>query len=108
MLDDETHYKVLRLLEANPSASQRDVAQELGVSLGKVNFCVKALVEKGLIKVANFKNCHNKAAYMYLLTPRGIELKSKLAVRFLRQKVREYEALQAEIRLLRREAGGQE
>lgn len=108
MLDDETHYKVLRLLEANPVASQRDVAQELGVSLGKVNFCVKALVEKGLIKVTNFKNSHNKAAYMYLLTPRGIELKSKLAVQFLRRKVREYEQLQAEISVLRREAGGRE
>ncbi|MGH8260230.1 MAG: MarR family EPS-associated transcriptional regulator [Steroidobacteraceae bacterium] len=108
MFDEETHFKVLRLLEANPAMSQRDVAQALDVSLGKINFCVKALVRKGLLKVSNFKNSHNKAAYMYLLTPRGIELKGRLALRFLHSKTLEYEALQAEILLLRREAGEQE
>ncbi len=106
MLNEETHYRVLRLLEANPGMSQRDVARALGVSLGKINFCVKALVFKGWVKVANFKNSHNKAAYMYLLTPRGIEQKGKLALRFLRLKEREYAALKAEIRQLRHEAQG--
>jgi EPS-associated MarR family transcriptional regulator len=103
-LDDETWYKVLRLLDANPELSQRDVARKLGVSLGKVNYCVRALVQKGWIKVANFRNSHNKAAYMYLLTPCGVEHKGRLTLRFLHRKVREYEALRAEIRQLREEA----
>lgn len=106
MLDDETRYQVLRLLDANPEMSQRDVARELGVSLGKVNYCVRALVQKGWIKVSNFTNSHNKAAYMYLLTPRGIEQKGRLTLQFLQIKVQEYEALRAEIRRLRQEAGG--
>jgi EPS-associated MarR family transcriptional regulator len=103
MLTDETHYKLMRLLEANPEMSQRDVARELGVSLGKVNYCLRALVRKGWIKATNFKNSHNKAAYMYLLTPRGLERKASLTLRFLRTKVREYEALRTEIEQMRRE-----
>jgi EPS-associated MarR family transcriptional regulator len=106
MFDDETRYRVLRLLDANPEMSQRDVARELSVSLGKVNYCVRALVQKGWIKVSNFTNSHNKAAYMYLLTPRGIEQKSRLTVQFLHMKVQEYAALRAEIRQLRQEAQG--
>jgi len=102
---NETHYLVLQLLDANPAMSQREVARELGVSLGKVNYCVRALVGKGWVKVGNFKNSNNKAAYMYLLTPRGIEQKSKLTIEFLQRKVREYEALRMEIRRMRREAG---
>ena len=104
MFDDETRYQVLRLLDTNPEMSQRDVARELGVSLGKVNYCMKALVERGWIKVTNFRNSHNKAAYIYLLTPRGIEQKGRLTLRFLQLKVQEYESLRAEIRQLRREA----
>lgn len=100
---DETHYKVMRLLEANPRLSQRDVARELGVSLGKVNYCVRALARKGWIKVTNFKNSRNKSAYMYLLTPRGIRHKARLTVCFLRMKVREHEALRAEIEQINRE-----
>lgn len=103
LLDDETRYKVLRLLEANPEMSQRDVARALGVSLGKVNYCVKALLRQGWVKAANFKNSHNKAAYMYLLTPRGVEQKGRLTLQFLHRKVREYEQLKDEIRQLRRE-----
>lgn len=102
-LDDETRYKVLRLLEGNPEMSQRDVARALGVSLGKVNYCVNALLRKGWIKATNFKNSHNKAAYMYLLTPRGVEQKGRLTLEFLHRKVREYELLRDEIRQLRRE-----
>jgi EPS-associated MarR family transcriptional regulator len=101
----ETHYLVLQLLDANPAMSQREVARELGVSLGKVNYCVRALVGKGWVKVGNFKNSNNKAAYVYLLTPRGIEQKSKLTIQFLQRKVQEYEALRMEIRRMRREAG---
>lgn len=106
MLTDEMRYKLMRLIEVNPTMSQRDVARELGVSLGKVNYCLQALIGKGLIKVTNFKNSQNKAAYMYLLTPRGIEQKANFTVRFLRVKMQEYERLRAEIRQMRRESEG--
>jgi EPS-associated MarR family transcriptional regulator len=106
VLNEETHYKVLRLLEANPEMSQRDVARELGISLGKVNYCLQALMARGWVKAANFKNSNNKAAYIYMLTPRGIDQKARLAVRFLRIKVREYEKLREEIETIRREANG--
>jgi EPS-associated MarR family transcriptional regulator len=98
------HYELLRLLEADPGMSQRAVARELGISLGKVNYCLRALVQKGWIKAKRFRNSDNKAAYMYLLTPRGLEEKAELTVRFLRIKVQEYESLRAEIRQMRREA----
>jgi EPS-associated MarR family transcriptional regulator len=100
----ETQYKVMRLLEANPEMSQRDVARALGVSLGKANYCLRALVVKGCIKAANFRNSRNKVAYMYLLTPYGVREKTRLTVEFLQRKIREYEALRAEIREIRREA----
>lgn len=98
---DEVQYKVMRLLESDPRMSQRDVAHALGVSLGKVNYCLRALIGKGWIKAANFKNNKNKAAYMYLLTPRGVTQKGKLAVEFLHIKLREYEYLRAEIEQFR-------
>lgn len=100
---DERHYKLLRLLQANPHMSQRQLARELGISLGKVNYCLRALICKGWVKVANFKGSQNKAAYMYLLTPRGIEQKALLTVRFLKAKMREYELLSAEIDRMRAE-----
>jgi len=100
----EMHLQLLRLLEANPELSQRDLARALGISLGKVNYCLRAVVQKGWVKVSNFTNSQNKAAYMYLLTPRGIERKAGLTIRFLEAKMREYEALRAEIRQIRREA----
>lgn len=103
---DETKYQVLRLLESNPELSQREVARILGVSLGKVNYCVKALIQKGWVKISNFKNSRNKVGYMYLLTRAGIEEKSELTVQFLERKMREYEALQLEIQQLRKEANG--
>jgi EPS-associated MarR family transcriptional regulator len=99
MLTDEVRYKLLKLLEPNPELSQREVARALGISLGKVNYCLKALVEKGWIKAANFKK--NKAAYTYLLTPRGIEGNARFTGRFLKIKMREYEALRAEIEQIR-------
>lgn len=104
MLTEEVHYRLLRLLEPNPHLSQREVAKELGISLGKVNYCLRALVEKGWIKAANFKNSRNKAAYMYLLTPRGFEEKARVTARFLQRKVCEYETLRTEIEQLRHEA----
>ena len=93
----------MRLLEAHPEISQRDLARQLGVSLGRVNFCLQALIEKGLIKANNFKNSNNKKAYMYFLTRRGITEKARATTRFLTRKTSEYEALQREIEMLRRE-----
>jgi EPS-associated MarR family transcriptional regulator len=92
------------LLEAQPEISQRQLAKNLGVSLGKVNFCLKALIDIGLIKASNFRNSQNKLAYIYLLTPTGIEAKSSITLRFLKSKMQEYELLQAEISILMQEA----
>lgn len=105
MLTDEYRYKILRLLETNPEISQRELAQQLNISLGKVNFCLKALIEKGLLKAVNFRNNKNKLAYMYLLTPHGLEEKASTTVRFLKYKLQEHEMLQREIEELRREVG---
>lgn len=104
MLTDEYRYKILKLVADNPEISQRELAQQLDISLGKVNYCLRALIEKGLLKASNFRNSKNKLAYMYLLTPHGIEEKAAITMRFLKYKVQEYQALQAEIEELRREA----
>ncbi len=104
MLDETTHYSLLKTLEENPGLSQRDLAKKLGISLGKVNFCLKALVEKGSLKINNFRNSDNKLAYAYLLTPRGVEEKARITVRFLKYKVQEYERLRKEIEELQSEA----
>ena len=104
MLTDEYRYKILKILEANPEISQRDLARELDISLGRVNFCLKALIEKGLLKATNFRNSKNKMAYMYLLTPSGIEEKSAITAQFLKIKMQEYADLETEIDQLRREA----
>jgi EPS-associated MarR family transcriptional regulator len=106
MISDEMRFRLMRLLEANPQASQRDVARELGISLGKVNFCLRALVSKGLVKATRFKNSRNKAAYRYLLTANGLEAKANLTLKFLQLKLCEYERLRLEIEQIRREAGG--
>jgi EPS-associated MarR family transcriptional regulator len=103
MFIDEMPYKLMRLIDANPQMSQRDVARALGISLGKVNYSLRALVRRGWIKAANFKNSNNKAAYMYLLTPRGLEEKASLTIRFLAIKMHEYESLRVEIEQMRRE-----
>ena len=106
MLDDETRYRILRLLEADPQASQRRIADELEISLGRVNYCLHALMDKGLVKVNNFRNNANKRAYLYYLTPRGIEEKARVTMRFLKVKLQEYEALKIELEQLKREAAG--
>ena len=84
--------------------NQRDLSKVMGVSLGKTNYCIKALLNKGLIKMQNFRNNENKLAYVYLLTPAGVEEKARITVRFLKYKVQEYERLRIEIELLQREA----
>jgi len=104
MLDEATHYTLLKTLEENPGLSQRDLAKKLGVSLGKVNYCLNKLIEKGSLKINNFRNSQNKLAYAYLLTPQGIESRARMTVQFLKRKVREYERLHGEIEALRREA----
>ncbi len=101
MLSDEVRYKLLHLLAASPTLSQRQVARELGISLGRVNYCLKSLVRRGWIKATNFKNSNNKIAYMYVLTPRGMEQKARVTLRFLRRKTLEYELLRAEIERIR-------
>lgn len=104
MGSDETRYELIRLLEANPEMSQREVARALGISLGKANYCLRALTQKGLVKVRNFKNSRNRSSYKYLLTRRGIDEKARLTLRFLGLKMREYESLRVEIERLRKEA----
>lgn len=104
MLTDEYRYKLLQLLEANPQISQRELARALGISLGKVNYCLNALIEKGLVKARNFKNSRSKRAYAYYVTPRGFREKALVTVRFFRRKLAEYEVLRGEIEQLRREA----
>jgi EPS-associated MarR family transcriptional regulator len=101
----ETHLKVLRHLEDNPSVSQRELAAALGISLGKTNYCLKALISKGMVKAKNFKNSANKRAYLYILTPKGMETKARISVKFLHRKVEEYEALRIEIEQLKTELG---
>ena len=105
MLTDEYRYRILKILESNPGASQRDIARELGVSLGRVNFCLQALVEKGLVKANNFRNSTTRQTYLYLLTPKGLQEKAKVTVRFLKVKLDEYETLKQEVAQLQREAG---
>lgn len=103
---DEQHLRVLRLLEANPDMSQRELAEALGVSVGKTNYCIRALVDKGLLKMKNFRNSQNKVAYAYLLTPAGIKAKAELTRLFLAQRIEEYERLKEEITQLRDELNG--
>jgi len=102
-LNDENRYKLLKLLEENPELNQRQIAAAMGLSLGKVNFCLKALVERGLVKVGNFSRSPNKKAYAYLLTLKGIEEKAKVTFRFLEARRKEYESLRQEIDALQEE-----
>jgi EPS-associated MarR family transcriptional regulator len=95
---------LLRKLESSPESTQRELSLEMGVSLGKVNYCIKKLTEKGLIKLTNFKQNPNKMGYVYLLTPSGIEEKSRLTFSFLKRKIVEYEVLKKEINALKLES----
>jgi EPS-associated MarR family transcriptional regulator len=102
-IQEDTNYRVMRLLEENPDLTQRELAQKLGVSVGGLNYCLKALTEKGLVKMQNFANSKNKFGYVYVLTPRGIKERAKLTSEFLKRKMEEYEALKAEIETLKTE-----
>lgn len=104
-VEQDNHLKVLRLLAANPQMSQRELAEALGMSLGKANYCVKALLDKGLIKMERFSKSPNKLAYAYLLTPSGVAAKTGMTVRFLARKLVEFDSLTREIELLRTEVG---
>ena len=100
-------YKVLQAIAHNPNASQRELAKDLGVSLGSVNFCVKALVEKGFVKVDNFMKSDNKKSYSYYITPRGMAEKGEITAQFLKMKMAEYDLLKKEIALLQEEVAQQ-
>jgi EPS-associated MarR family transcriptional regulator len=100
-VEDEIHYKLLKVLEENPDVTQRELAARLGISLGKANYCLRALMGRGWVKMANFRRNPNKMGYVYLLTPRGIDEKARFAVRFLRHKLNEFDALKAEIERLK-------
>jgi EPS-associated MarR family transcriptional regulator len=103
VLSDENRYLLLKLLEENPKMSQRQIAAALGISLGKVNFCLRALIEIGSVKVANFKRSSDKKAYAYFLTAKGIDEKARVTLRFLAKKQNEYEELKREINELKNE-----
>jgi len=103
-LDDETRYCILKLLESKPELSQRELANEMGVSLGKVNYCLRAVMERGWVKVKNFTRNPNKRVYGYYLTAKGAEEKAKVTVRFLKRKLTEYKELKEEIERLQKEA----
>jgi len=94
---EDTRFRVLRLLQETPDITQRQIAEALGISLGGVNYCLRALVDKGMVKIQNFRNSQNKIGYLYLLTPRGISEKMVLTEMFLKRKLSEYEALREEI-----------
>lgn len=101
--DDDVRFRVMRILEAQPEISQRQLARDLGISLGIVNYCLRALVDKGHVKIRNFRAADNKLRYAYILTPRGMARKADMAAGFLRRKMMEYEALKAEIDSLKSE-----
>jgi len=102
-MQPEINYKLLKLLAENPSLTQREMAREMGVSLGKFNYCLKELVKKGFVKVDRFTSSDNKAAYMYLLTPKGIEEKARVTHGFFKRKMAEFEEIKKQIEELRHE-----
>lgn len=105
-LDDDARFRMMRLIEANPDISQRQLSRELGVSLGGVNYCLQALVEKGLVKAGRFRASENKLRYTYALTPKGVAKKAQLMAGFLSRKMAEYEALKREIESIEKELAG--
>ena len=96
--DKKDHFEILRKIEQNPNSSQRKLAEELGFSLGKLNYCLKALKNKGLVKIENFTKNPNKINYIYVLTPKGFSEKTKLTVNFMKTKMKEYDELKAELK----------
>ena len=104
LVSDSSLLRVLRLLDASPQLTQREMSRELGVSLGKANYCLRALLSKGFVKVQNFRNSTNKRGYVYLLTPEGAAAKANLTRHFLARKREEYDALRLELERLERES----
>lgn len=102
----EIHLKVLREIEGNPEITQRELAQQLGVSPGQANYCLNALIDRGWVKVNNFRSSNKKAAYAYLLTPSGLDEKARNTVRFLKQQIKDYEQIKQEIVELEAEVNG--
>lgn len=103
-IDPDVHFRVLYLLEQEPNLTQRELAERLGISLGGVNYCLKALIDIGHIKVGNFKKNPDKSVYLYLLTPKGIAEKAQLTAGFLKRKMAEYQALKQEIESIQSKA----
>jgi EPS-associated MarR family transcriptional regulator len=104
-LQEDTYFRVMRILQENPDLTQRELADKLGVSVGGLNYCLNALIDKGFVKMGNFQKSKNKFKYVYLLTPQGVAEKVALTTRFLERKMEEYEALKLEIDALRAEVG---
>jgi EPS-associated MarR family transcriptional regulator len=104
-IQEDTNFRVMRLLQANPDLTQRELAEALGISVSGLNYCLRALMEKGWIKMQNFAHSKNKFGYVYVLTPRGVAEKAALTSGFLKRKMEEYEALKAEIATLQSEFG---
>ena len=98
MSDDLDQFNTLRKIKSKPNSSQRELANELGFSLGKLNYCLKALKEKGLIKIKNFQKNPNKIGYAYILTPKGVTQKTKLTINFMKRKMKEYDELKKELK----------
>jgi EPS-associated MarR family transcriptional regulator len=105
LIDEEMRYRLIRKIEANPQVSQRELARELGISLGKVNYCLKALIEVGLIKAGNFVRASNKRDYAYCLTAAGVKEKAAMTRRFLETKQQQYDQLKREIEQLKKDIG---
>ena len=104
-LQEDTYFRVLRMLQDNPDMTQREIAEKLGISTSGLNYCLNALIDKGLVKVHNFSQSKNKFGYMYVLTPQGIAEKLSLTSRFLKRKMEEYDALRVEIEALEEDMG---
>ena len=105
--EQEIRYRLLKVLSQNARLTQREMAREMGISLGKVNYCLSELARKGFIKINRFKDSHNKSQYLYHLTPRGLEAKAGLTISFLKRKMLEYNEIKRQIKELAREAKDQ-
>jgi len=103
LFKDEEYFNIIRKISKDSNISQREMSTELGISLGKVNYCLRALKEKGFIKIKNFSKSENKMKYFYVLTPKGISEKTKITIRFMKQKIREYDELKKEIKKYNKE-----
>jgi len=107
-IQEDTHFRIMRILQENPDLTQRELAERLGMSVGGLNYCLNALIDKGFVKMGNFQKSKNKFKYVYLLTPQGIAEKVALTSRFLKRKMDEYDALKVEIEALKAEVGDEE